>query len=108
MASGLPVVVSRTAGCAENLLEADLNPVSAPAEANFRTAKLNAEPWRRQNGFLFDPASAPELGRILLVLEFSPAMRTAMGRASRQIIEKFSCRAFAVRALRAASAALGR
>jgi glycosyltransferase involved in cell wall biosynthesis len=61
----------------------------------------------RRNGFVFNPRSSDELGRVLLVLEAAPDLRALMGQASRRIVEKFSCENFACNALRAARITLG-
>jgi glycosyltransferase involved in cell wall biosynthesis len=106
MASGLPVIVSETAGCAEDLLE--------PADpCNKMTPTECALPshWDllanvRENGFVFDPKSSHQLNLIMQWLEANPRCRAAMGKASRRIVEKFSCEKFAVNALLAANAAL--
>jgi len=102
MASGLPVVVSETAGCAEDLLEADppARSDATPADSGVVARKV------RRNGFVFDPRSARELAGILQFLESHPDRRDAMGNASREIVEKFSCRRFAENALLAARTAL--
>lgn len=105
MAAGLPVIVSETAGCAEDLLERGFSGASADEEA--RTLQLNLELQRHRNGFSFDPTSIPELARILVLLESSPVMRAAMAKASREIVERFSCRNFAINALAAANTARG-
>jgi glycosyltransferase involved in cell wall biosynthesis len=107
MASGLPVLVSETAGCAEDLLKPhfpDLPP--NPALANFEskpTAGLRA----RQNGFVFDPNSHASLAQALLMLAADPALRVAMGKASQVIVHSFSCEAFAHNAFRAAEVSMG-
>jgi glycosyltransferase involved in cell wall biosynthesis len=107
MASGLPVVVSETAGCAEDLLEPCGLADGFPPLAAAQVAKLGmSEKWRR-NGFVFDPRSCEELSRVLLILEASPGLRAAMGQASRRIVEKFSCENFACNALRAAQVTMG-
>ncbi len=109
MACGLPVIVSQTAGCAEDLLEpgcplpkdeADTKPGGVG-----QLERLNR--LVRANGFVFDPASSGELSSVLLAMESMPAVRAAMGRESRRIVEKFSCANFAQNALKAASAARG-
>ena len=107
MACGLPVVVSETAGCAEDLLEPGRLAVPIPlsAEVNQRLTRLAGR--IRQNGFVFNPASAGSLADVLLALEATPALRDIMGQASRRIVEKFSCENFARNALLAAQAALG-
>jgi glycosyltransferase involved in cell wall biosynthesis len=105
MASGLPVVVSETAGCAEDLL-----PASGPcviASQNRRTIEqLALGSQLRQNGFVFSPHSPDELSRALLALESSETLRKSMGAESHRIVECFSCENFAQNALRAAEAAL--
>jgi glycosyltransferase involved in cell wall biosynthesis len=104
MASGLPVAVSETAGCAEDLLEMisddDAN-YSSPSEPANLPKKI------RRNGFVFDPRSSDELCGVFTCLNSHPEMRRAMGAASRQIIGKFSCENFAANALAAARASLG-
>jgi len=99
MASGLPVVVSQTAGCAEDLLEATSETLGANGPDALRRGL-------RRNGFVFDPASADELASIFLLLDARPAWRQVMGVASRDIVEKFSCRNFAEKALRVARVAV--
>ena len=106
MASGLPVIISQTAGCAEDLLEpADpwnkMTPTECALLSNWDL--LNKA---RENGFVFDPKSSHELSRVLLWLEASPGCRRAMGQASRRIVQKFSCGNFAMNALLAANVAL--
>jgi len=104
MASGLPVVVSETAGCAEDLLR----PVSpgALSRPDFQAARANnLEQRLRENGFTFAPASSGELCRIFLSLASSMEMRKSMGKASRRIVENYSCETFARNALRAIEAA---
>ena len=106
MASGLPVVVSETAGCAEDLLEPGWPAVreSAASELHRRLTRIKGVICR--NGFLFKPSSAEALAGALLALEALPAMREAMGQGSRRIIDRFSCLNFAENALRAVEAAL--
>ncbi len=107
MASGLPVLVSETAGCAEDLLKPRLPDLpSNPALAKFEskpTAGLRA----RQNGFVFDPNSHASLAQALLTLAADPALRAAMGEASRVIVNTFSCEAFARNAFRAVQVSMG-
>ena len=105
MASGLPVVVSETAGCAEDLLEAAATDGGLQASAS-GTGSLESR--MRKNGFVFNPHSARELTEILLLLDSNPTLRQSMGRAGRQRIEKFSCAVFAENALGASRAALNR
>jgi glycosyltransferase involved in cell wall biosynthesis len=91
MACGLPVIVSRTAGCAEDLLEPSVQ------QTNF-----TASPQLCKNGFLFNPAAPAELAQCFVMLDTKPELRSAMGHASTCIIETFSCTAFAKNALLAA------
>ncbi len=104
MACSLPVVVSETVGCAEDLLV----PGSPPGLADLRLdPPLKMVSGLRQNGFVFHPDSPAALTAALNDLSLHPELREAMGQASRQIVETFSCEAFAENALRAAHAALG-
>jgi glycosyltransferase involved in cell wall biosynthesis len=107
MASGLPVVVSETAGCAEDLLPTGLPSEldSVPAVSRIRQAGLRKK--IRRNGFVFDPKSSDELANALRLLSNFSKMRTAMGRSSRSIVENFSCENFGRQALLAARAAMG-
>jgi len=65
----------------------------------------------RSNGFIFDPSSVDALSEALrrIADPLNPRRSTlnaaAMGRRSREIVEKFSCENFARQALRAAEAA---
>jgi glycosyltransferase involved in cell wall biosynthesis len=106
MACGLPVVVSQTAGCAEDLLEP-----GAPSEASHGSLPGRngpaSGPRLCQNGFLFDPESSADLAQALAVLDASPELRRVMGKASGRIVENFSCAAFARSALLAAAACNG-
>ena len=107
MASGLPVVVSHAAGCAEDLLE-----LGEPEGSNRQNEQLSIEAQTlrsrvRRNGFVFDPRSSEELGHILRYLERHPQARAAMGQESARIAEKFSCENFGRNALLAAREALG-
>jgi glycosyltransferase involved in cell wall biosynthesis len=105
MASGLPVIVSETAGCAEDLLKPGRlpAPVHLSTDLSKRLARLAGR--LRQNGFVFNPQSPESLADVLLALESAPALREIMGQASRRIVEHFSCANFARNALRAAQAA---
>jgi len=141
MASGLPVIVSRTAGCAEDLLpgSAQVTRTGVCGDGSPRRPtgwrvtsedaedrKLTAESSRqasqsptdtddsleeRSNGFIFDPSSVDALSEALrrIADPLNPRRSTlnaaAMGRRSREIVEKFSCENFARQALRAAEAA---
>ena len=100
MASGLPVVVSKAAGCAEDLLEPWKWTENYPESIGTREQ-------RHMNGFVFDPSSVEELSQVMRILEAAPDLRWAMGAASRRIVEKFSCENFARNALLAAQVAMG-
>jgi glycosyltransferase involved in cell wall biosynthesis len=106
MASGLPVVVSESAGCAEDLLEPRASAESFPPQTATQVAKAGMSEKVRSNGFVFNPRSYEELSRALLILEASPGLRAVMGQASRRIVAKFSCENFACNALRAAQVTL--
>jgi glycosyltransferase involved in cell wall biosynthesis len=107
MACGLPVLVSKTAGCAEDLLVRDRITLSSGLSPDLQSCLAQLAGHIRQNGFLFDPNSIKSLANAMRVLEAVPAIRESMGLASRRIIEHFSCANFAANALRAANAALG-
>jgi glycosyltransferase involved in cell wall biosynthesis len=107
MACGLPVAVSETVGCAEDLLEPGGLPASEFSQTMAQVKQAGLSEKVRLNGFVFDPRSSGELSRVLLILDASPGLRSVMGQASRRIVEKFSCENFARHALRAAQAALG-
>ena len=102
MASSLPVIVSRAAGCAEDLLPACRQVTSADTE----NCKLNTENSLelRSNGFVFDPTSVEALSEALKRLASSEE-RKAMGQSSREIIGRWGCDNFARQALRAAQTA---
>jgi glycosyltransferase involved in cell wall biosynthesis len=106
MACGLPVVVSQTAGCAEDLLE----PGAPSGTSHGSLPGMNGPasgPRLCQNGFLFNPESPADLAQALAVLDASPELRRVMGKASGRIVESFSCAAFARNALLAAAACNG-
>jgi 1,2-diacylglycerol 3-alpha-glucosyltransferase len=104
MASGLPVIVSETVGCAEDLLKPG-------RPAAFEEMKLGGSlemlEGIRQNGFVFDPDSHESLAKALSALASSSALRNVMGASSRMVVENFSCDQFACNALRAARVAMG-
>jgi glycosyltransferase involved in cell wall biosynthesis len=106
MASGLPVVVSETAGCAEDLLEPCESLEDFPPPTAVQLAKTGLSAKVRTNGFVFNPRSYEELSQVMLVLGTLPGLRSVMGQASRRIIGKFSCEKFALNALRAIEAAV--
>ncbi|MBC8002287.1 MAG: glycosyltransferase, partial [Opitutaceae bacterium] len=107
MACGLPVVVSETAGCAEDLLRPGWPalPDHLAATVHHQLAKRGGR--IRRNGFVFDPNSAESLTGALLALESSSALRDIMGKASRLIVESVSCENFARNALSAVHVAMG-
>jgi 1,2-diacylglycerol 3-alpha-glucosyltransferase len=83
MASGLPVIVSQSCGCAEDLVE------------------------ENGNGMLFDPASDHELAGCLSSLACSSAQKLkAMGERSLEIISRFSPEAWAAEVVRIANTEL--
>ena len=124
MACSLPVIVSRTAGCAEDLL-----PGSESVEhgawgmgSGGSDATENSIPQTenslelRSNGFVFDPRSSDALSEALRRIADQKTKRlrdeetdgvTEMGQRSREIVAKFSCKNFARQAMRAAEAARG-
>jgi 1,2-diacylglycerol 3-alpha-glucosyltransferase len=106
MASGLPVIVSETVGCAEDLLDAVKWDDVFPQSAGPQLARLGLRHRLRANGLVFDPNSSDELSQALLLLESSAELRNAMGQASRRIVDRFSCDNFAKNALLAAQTAL--
>jgi len=101
MACGLPAIVSKTAGCAEDLLE-----IGVPSDSRNGDAaaiqKFRLGSQVRKNGFVIDPKSPGELSRVMLCLAESPGLRMVMGGQSRRIVEKFSCQNFAKNAIEAA------
>ena len=107
MAAGLPVIVSRTAGCAEDLVPSSGNMErgawSMEQEADVRAARPYLE--QRSNGFAFDPVSSDALATALTRVAESEDLRLEMGQRSREIVAKFSCDNFARQAMRAAKAA---
>jgi glycosyltransferase involved in cell wall biosynthesis len=109
MAAGLPVIVSRTAGCAQDLLpEATASRSSQLAVGSKQPSVSNANEntlEERFNGFAFDPASADALATALRRVGETEPLRREMGKRSREVVAKFSCENFAKQALRAAKAA---
>jgi glycosyltransferase involved in cell wall biosynthesis len=104
MACSLPVIVSQTVGCAEDLLAAGLPPGLADLRLD---PPVKLVPGLRQNGFVFDPGSPESLAAALADLTTHPQLGSTMGQASRQIVQTVSCDVFAENALRAAQVALG-
>ena len=78
MASGLPVIVSKTAGCAEDLLDA-VKPDDAPPGTGSQLARMGLKDCVRANGLVFDPNSSEELAQALLLLESSAELRKTHG-----------------------------
>jgi glycosyltransferase involved in cell wall biosynthesis len=95
MAAGLPVIVSETAGSAEDLLEKIPASQGKPVNEKMRC-----------NGMVFNPLSSTELAMALDQLAAKASLRQQMGKESRRIIEKFSCRNFAINAVQAARLAV--
>jgi 1,2-diacylglycerol 3-alpha-glucosyltransferase len=107
MACGLPVVVSETAGCAEDLLMPGRLRLPSHISADVRGRLGQLAGRIRQNGFVINPTSAESLANALIVLQSVPEMRENMGQASRAVVERFSCENFARNARLAARAAMG-
>ncbi|MFM8457947.1 MAG: hypothetical protein ACKOB0_03240, partial [Chthoniobacterales bacterium] len=125
MAAGLPVIVSRTAGCAEDLVPAarasgsvehGAGGMESGEEKTTDDCKLLTDDLleERSNGFVFDPKSSDALSEALRRIADQKTKRpkdketdgiTEMGKRSREIVAKFSCGNFARQALRAAEAA---
>ncbi|MFM8718334.1 MAG: glycosyltransferase family 4 protein, partial [Chthoniobacterales bacterium] len=125
MAAGLPVIVSRTAGCAEDLVPAA--PASGSVEHGAGGMESGEEKTtddcrlmtddsleQRSNGFVFEPSSVDALSEALRRIaegittdgeDAAATLNAEMGRRSREIVAKFSCENFARQALRAAEAA---
>jgi len=83
MAAGLPVLVSERCGCARDLVEDG------------------------RNGFTFDPLNVEQLSKLMLRLSSLPEeQREAMGRASQEIISRWTPELFAQNLERAVQAAL--
>lgn len=121
MACSLPVIVSRTAGCAEDLLpgseswQCSVGSIQSGEEKKTEDRRLltGDSLEQRSNGFVFDPKSSDALSEALWRIVNQEAKRlsnqetdglTEMGRRSREIVTKFSCENFARQALRAAEA----
>jgi 1,2-diacylglycerol 3-alpha-glucosyltransferase len=107
MASGLPVIVSETAGCAEDLLERGLPTGCDLPGMLLQLRQAGMRRKIRRNGFVFDPNSIAELHGALQLLSSFPQMRAAMEQSSRLIVNKFSCDNFGRQALLAVRAAMG-
>lgn len=102
MASGLPVIVSRTAGCAEELVPRG----DALKDAANRLDRDALE--RRENGYIFDPSSPSALAEALFeTWKLDPSARQRMGHSSLKIVAKYDCANFAANAMLAANAAVG-
>jgi glycosyltransferase involved in cell wall biosynthesis len=83
MASGLPVIVSKTAGCATDLVQEGVN------------------------GFTFDPGNVEQLAQLMRQISALKSFRLSeFGDASRKIISNWGCDVFAHNANRAAEAAI--
>ncbi|MFM8719846.1 MAG: glycosyltransferase [Chthoniobacterales bacterium] len=117
MACSLPVIVSRTAGCAEDLLPGS----GQVAGGEWRVTSKDADDRKpltddsleeRSNGFVFDPKSSDALSEALQRVAVAGERLKVIGnnleergKRSREIVAKFSCENFARQALRAADAA---
>lgn len=82
MASGMPVLVSERCGCAPDLVE------------------------NTRNGFTFDPYDVDALANLMLKMSSGDCDRVAMGRASREIISRWTPDNFAEGLAQAVEAAL--
>ena len=98
----MPVIVSRTAGCAEDLVP---HAKFAKGAELGGLAATDGSLEQRSNGFVFDPKSCDALATALARVAEMADRRSEMGKRSREIVEKFSCENFARQALRAAEAA---
>jgi glycosyltransferase involved in cell wall biosynthesis len=107
MACGLPVIVSETAGCVEDLLEAGWPALPEDSAPDLLRNLGPIMSQVRKNGLVFNPRTWEALADALVAFKSVPALQEAMGRASRRIVEKCSCGNFARNALLAARAALG-
>jgi glycosyltransferase involved in cell wall biosynthesis len=125
MAAGLPVIVSRTAGCAEDLLPEEpasrssqlaVGSIHSGENADADDCQLKTENSleERSNGFVFDPSSVDALSDALRRIaegetadggDAAATLKAEMGRRSREIVAKFGCENFAKQAMRAAEAA---
>jgi glycosyltransferase involved in cell wall biosynthesis len=125
MAAGLPVIVSRTAGCAEDLMPGatasrsmEHGAVSGESGENADTENCKLKTAnsleQRSNGFVFDPRSSDALSEALRRIADQKTKRpkdeetngvSEMGKRSREIVARFSCGNFAQQAMRAACAA---
>lgn len=105
MASGLPVMVSETAGCAEDLLPPAPSAIPPGLSPDLQSRWKQSAKQIRQNGLVFNPRSEEMLTNGLALLDGAPGIRENMSRASRQIISGFSCENFAANALLAAQGA---
>ncbi|MFN9610612.1 MAG: glycosyltransferase [bacterium] len=121
MASSLPVVVSKAAGCAEDLLpltsslpstisnlsnsasmvDTLYDTISVRLSAQFHSLNLpnlfsaSSSLVQCSNGFTFDPDSSDDLALAILCLAESAELRSCMGGLSLDIINNFSCSNFA-------------
>lgn len=102
MAAGLPVIVSRTAGCAEDLVP---HAKFAKGAESGGLAATDGSLEQRSNGFVFDPKSCDALATALALVTDMGDRRSEMGQRSREIVAGFSCENFVRQALRAAEAA---
>lgn len=107
MACSLPVIVSKAAGCAEDLL-----PIHDTAHKGTSAAHKTEDSYtnieQRTNGYVFNPNSVESLQLALQnMASLSDEQRSKMGSQSRKIIEHFSCENFAQQAILAIKEPLG-
>ena len=84
MAAGLPVIVSRTCGCAADLVQEGVN------------------------GWTFDPTDKLGLAELMRRISASPEQAKLMGESSRRIIRDWGTERFAAGVLAATKSALGK
>jgi glycosyltransferase involved in cell wall biosynthesis len=115
MACSLPVIVSRTAGCAEDLLPGSESWQCSVGSIQFGEERTtdDCKPLtddsleERSNGFVFDPKSSDALAIALARVAEMGDGKSEMEKRSREIVAKFGCENFAKQAMRAACAARG-
>jgi len=108
MACSLPVVVSRNAGCVEDLVLPRTDGstprlLSAVRDEPFGRNLLD----ERSNGFVFEPTCAEALAEALWSITRADQKDISeLGKRSREIVDQYSCENFGRQALLAAIAAL--
>lgn len=111
MACSLPVIVSSSAGCVEDLLPSSQQVIRDDTfEPQYKrlTSTLTGSSTleERPNGFVIPPMSVSALAAALLGIIKSDSRRLQMGKKSLEIVSRYSCDFFALQALRAAEAAM--